>query len=181
MGSGLEMTEKYPYPRRRIIRAIMHALSIPAFNLLTRLEVKGEENIPDEGPCLIVGNHFSFVDPAAVVRIAKWPIEFLGAADPPNTPKITKILPGLYGIYKLYRGTGSKEALRAGEAILKQDGILGIFPEGGSWAQVLRPARPGTAYLISRTGVPILPIGLHGMTDVIAEVGNTSSGHGIAS
>ena len=130
------------------------------------MEVKGEENIPDEGPCLIVGNHFSFVDPAAVVRIAKWPIEFLGAADPPNTPKITKILPGLYGIYKLYRGTGSKEALRAGEAILKQDGILGIFPEGGSWAQVLRPARPGTAYLISRTGVPILPIGLHGMTDV---------------
>ena len=160
------MSEKYPYPRRQAIRAIMHVLSIPAFKVLTRLEIKGEEHLPENGPFLIVGNHFSFVDPAASVRIAKWPIEFLGAADPPFAPKNAKVLPKLWGFHKLYRGTGSMEALRAGEAILKQKGILGIFPEGGSWSQVLRPARPGTAYLAARTGAPILPVGLFGMNDV---------------
>jgi 1-acyl-sn-glycerol-3-phosphate acyltransferase len=160
------MAEKYPYPRRRIIRAILHTLSIPAFRLLARLEIKGEENLPQKGPFLVVANHFSFVDPAALVRIAKWPIEFLGAADPPNAPEMAKFLPKLWGIHKLYRGTGSREALRAGEAVLRQNGILGLFPEGGSWAQVLRPARPGTSFLTTRTGAPILPIGLWGMTDV---------------
>jgi len=153
------MPEKYPYPRRRIIRAICHALSIPAFKLLTRMEILGEEHLPHKGPFLIVANHFSFIDPAAVVRVAKWPIEFLGAADPPHAPDVTKIMPKIYGIHKLYRGTGSKEALR-------QNGILGIFPEGGSWAEVLRPARPGTAYLTTRTAAPLLPIGLYGMNDV---------------
>ena len=160
------MSEKYPYPRRRVFRAVMHLLSIPAFKILTRLEIKGEEYIPEKGPFLIVANHFSFIDPAAIVRIAKWPIEFLGAADPPFAPTAAKFIPKLWGYHKLYRGTGSMEALRAGEAILKQKGILGIFPEGGSWAQVLRPARPGTAFLTTRTGAPILPIGLYGMNDV---------------
>ena len=72
----------------------------------------------------------------------------------------------MWGIHRLYRGTGSREALRAGQAILKQGGVLGIFPEGGSWAQVLRPARPGTAYLTTLTGAPILPIGLYGLNDI---------------
>lgn len=160
------MDDKYPYPRRQIIRAILHMLSIPAFNLLTHIEIKGEENLPQKGPYLIVANHFSFVDPAAVVRVARWPIEFLGAADPPHAPEVAKLLPKMWGIHKLYRGTGSREALRAGEAVLGQNGILGIFPEGGSWAQVLRPARPGTAFLTTRTEAPILPIGLIGMNDV---------------
>jgi len=70
------------------------------------------------------------------------------------------------GFYKLYRGTGSKEALRAAEAILAQNGTLGIFPEGGSWATVLKPARPGTAYLAARTGAKLLPVGLYGFNDV---------------
>jgi 1-acyl-sn-glycerol-3-phosphate acyltransferase len=41
-----------------------------------------------------------------------------------------------------------------------------MFPEGGSWAPVLRPARPGTAYLAARTGAPLLPIGLDGLVDL---------------
>ena len=41
-----------------------------------------------------------------------------------------------------------------------------MFPEGGSWATVLRPPRPGAAFLAARTGVPILPVGLSGLLDV---------------
>ena len=31
---------------------------------------------------------------------------------------------------------------------------------------VLRPARPGTAFIAARTGVPVLPMGFSGMTEV---------------
>ncbi len=154
------------FANRPIIRSILKALSAPAFALLTRLEITGAENLPEKGPLLLVGNHFSFIDPVALVRMAPWEIEFLGGAVTPHAPPWTRIIPFLWGYHKLYRGTGAKDALRAGENILKSGGILAIFPEGGNWATVLRPARPGTAFLATRTRAPILPVGLHGFTEV---------------
>jgi 1-acyl-sn-glycerol-3-phosphate acyltransferase len=152
--------------RRRPIRWLLQKLSIPAFALLTRLEIIGAENLPPSGPLLVIGNHFSFIDPVAFVRLAPWPLEFVGGAVTPHAPLWTRIIPFLWGYHKLYRGTGSRDALRAAEQILGKGGVVGIFPEGGNWATVLRPPRPGTAYLAVRTGAPILPIGLDGFTEV---------------
>jgi 1-acyl-sn-glycerol-3-phosphate acyltransferase len=152
--------------RRRPIRFVLKQLSILAFSLLTRLEIHGEENLPSSGPLLVVFNHFSFIDPVAIVRAAPWPLEFVGGAVTPHAPVWTRIIPFLWGYHKLYRGTGAPDALRAAENILKQGGILGIAPEAGNWAAVLRPARPGTAFLATRTGAPLLPVGLDGFTDV---------------
>ena len=115
---------------------------------------------------MVVGNHFSFVDPVCFVRIASPTLEFVGGANMPHAPVVTRIIPFLWGYHPLYRGTGAKDSMRAAEMILEQNGILGIFPEAGNWATVLRPARPGTAFLASRTGASILPVGLVGMNDV---------------
>jgi 1-acyl-sn-glycerol-3-phosphate acyltransferase len=54
--------------------------------------------------------------------------------------------------------------------VLEQGGVVGIFPEAGNWATVLRPARPGTAYLAARTGVPIVPMGFSGLLDVFPKL-----------
>jgi len=160
------MAKKTHAFQRRPLRWILRQMSVPAFALLTRLEIRGEENLPKQGPLLIVGNHFSFIDPVAFVRLAPWPIEFVGGAVTPHAPLWTRIIPFLWGYHKLYRGTGSRDALRAAENILNKGGILGIFPEAGNWATVLRPARPGTAFLATRTGAPLLPVGLDGFTEV---------------
>jgi 1-acyl-sn-glycerol-3-phosphate acyltransferase len=160
------MAEKLHPFRRRPVRFVLKKMSIPAFSLLTRLEINGEENIPNKGPLLVVGNHFSFIDPVVFVRFAPWPIEFVGGAVTPHAPLWTRIIPFLWGYHKLYRGTGSRAALQAAEDILKKNGILGIFPEAGNWATILRPPRPGTAFLAARTGAPILPVGLDGFTEV---------------
>jgi 1-acyl-sn-glycerol-3-phosphate acyltransferase len=157
--------------RRRPVRFLLKKLSIPAFGLLTRMEILGAENLPKEGPLLVAGNHFSFIDPVAFVRMAPWPIEFVGGADNPHAPTWTRIIPFLWGYHKLYRGTGAKEALRAGEDILKRGGFLGIFPEGGNWATVLRPARPGITFLASRSDARILPVGLYGFTGIFPALG----------
>lgn len=157
---------QFTSPARRLTRKVLHFLSRPAFALLTRLEINGAENLPAKGPLIMVGNHFSFVDPVCFVRIAPWEIEFVGGADMPHAPLATRIIPILWGYHPLYRGTGAKDSLRAAEKILNQGGILGIFPEAGNWATVLRPPRPGTAYLASRTGASLLPVGLVGMNEV---------------
>ena len=172
------MSKKYPYPRRQFIRKSVHHISKLAFHLLSDFHIEGKDNIPDKGPLLVVGNHFCFVDPVAFVRTFPWPLEFVGGANFPHAPDIVKALPKLWGFFPLHRGTGSRDALRAAESILNQDGVLAIFPEGGSWAEVLRPARPGAAFLAARTGAKILPVGLYGFNDIFpVELGKRPDVH----
>ncbi len=157
-------------PTHRPLRAVLRELIRVAFLVLARLRIEGLENLPDRGPLLVVANHFHFVDPVAVIRAMPWPLEFIGGTQLPNAPTGVKWLTSLWGTTRVRRGGSSREALRTAEAVLKGDGVFGIFPEGGSWAAVLRPARPGAAYLAARTGVPVLPIGLDGLTDLFSSL-----------
>jgi 1-acyl-sn-glycerol-3-phosphate acyltransferase len=157
---------EFRYPRRRVIRAVLRRMIDAAMYTLTDLRIDGRENLPRSGPLLLVGNHFSFVDPVAMIHAVPWPIEFVGGLQMPNAPPIVRWIPKVWGRYPVLRGTGSRYALRGAEAVLKQNGVLGIFPEAGSWATVLRPARPGAAYLAVLSGAPLLPMGFDGLTDI---------------
>ncbi|MEM7342906.1 MAG: lysophospholipid acyltransferase family protein [Chloroflexota bacterium] len=158
--------ERYPYPRRHVIRYLAKQLARLTFAGLTRLEIIGRENIPKSGPLLLVANHFHYGDPVAVLRTVPWQIEFLGGFHMPNAPVTVTWLPNVWGYYPVHRGGVSRDAMRAALAILKQGGVVTIFPEAGSWAPVLRPARPGTAFLAASSQVSLLPIGITGMNDI---------------
>jgi 1-acyl-sn-glycerol-3-phosphate acyltransferase len=137
-----------------------------AFGAITETTLIGTENLPKSGPLLVVGNHFSFLDPVAVIGAVPYPIEYIGGAQMPNAPGAVSWIARVYGVLPVYRGSVSREALFASRKVLRQKGVLGIFPEAGSWATVLRPARPGAAYLASCTDAQILPVGLDGFVDV---------------
>jgi len=138
--------------------------------MLTRLEIVGSENIPQQGPLLIVANHFHFADPLALIRAFPGPLEFIGGSEMPFAPRLVRALPKLWGYHAVHRGTGARDALRGAEDVLSAGGVVGIFPEGGSWASVLRPARPGTAFLAVRTGARILPVGIDGLVDLFSSL-----------
>jgi len=145
------------YPRRLLIRSALKGLISAALHTFSDFELIGEENIPDQGPLIFTGNHFSFSDSVAMLHIAPPSIEMFSGANPAFTPWWGKLLPRLWGVLFVYRGTGSRQAIRDAESILDQDGFFGIFPEGGAWA----------AYLAARTGAPILPVGFTGFNDVL--------------
>ncbi len=161
---------EFKYPRRRVIRTASRYLTRLIFTTISDFKVVGRENLPAKGPLLVVGNHFSFLDPVAVLAISPWPIEFVGGRRVPNAPKGVGALRELWGYYPVYRGTGSQLAFRAAQAVFDQRGILGIFPEGSSAVAVLRPPRPGAAFMAARAQVPILPIGMDGLTDVFPKL-----------
>ena len=144
----------------------MRQLSKVAFAILADLRIIGRENLPEGGPLLLVANHFSFIDPVAMVSTSPWPVDFIGGFHTPFAPPATTWIPRLWGYYPVYRGTASSDALRAAEAVLSQGGVLGIYPEAGSWAAVLRPPRPGAAFLAARTGAPLVPMGFDGLVDI---------------
>jgi len=148
------------------VRGVLRTAIKGGFALLSELEVVGRDNLPEGGPLIIVGNHFSFIDPVAFIGITPWPVEYLSGVQLPNAPPIVRWIPKLYGVLPVHRGSVSRSALRSAESVLCQDGVVGIFPEGGNWATVLRPARPGAAYLAARTQARILPIGIDGVRDI---------------
>lgn len=88
----------------------------------------------------------------------------------PFAPAIVRWLPRMWGLYRVRRSGSSRGALRQAEETLKEGGILGIFPEGGSWATVLRPPRPGSAFLATRTQACVLPVGLDGLPEIFSSL-----------
>lgn len=153
-------------PKRRWMRTVLSGLITGLFALLTRLEIEGREHVPDRGPLLIVANHFHFADPVALIRAMPRPLDFVGGFHLPNAPQWIRWIPRMWGLYRVRRSGSSRGALREAENTLRQGGMLGIFPEGGSWTNVLRPARPGTAFLATRTGARVIPVGLHGLDEI---------------
>ncbi len=150
---------KYPWPRRRFIRGLLATSIDIVAALLTRWEVDGKENIPEKGPLLIVGNHFHFLDTVAPIHSTRWPLEYIGDFEMPNAPPVMKFLPNAWRTLKIEQGTPNFEAMNASEAVLSQNGVLVIYPEGHVHSGPLNPALPGAAFMALRTGVPILPMG----------------------
>ena len=166
------MRKHIPYPRRQFIRRILKSNIALAFSVLADIKVNGRENLPKAGPLIVVSNHFNFLDPLMVIHLLPYPAEFIGGARMPNAPAATHFLQRMVGVIPTARGTVSRDTLYGAESILRQNGVLGIFPEGGSWATVLRPARPGTAFLAWRTNAPVIPIGIQGSDHFWKQVRN---------
>lgn len=153
-----EWIKRYPYPRRVFIRSLLRGAIAVAGGLLTKFKVTGKENLPEEGPFIIVGNHFSFLDTIGPIHATPYPLEFIGDIVMPNAPVLMRIFPNTWQTLKVEQGTPNFEAMNAAEAVLAQKGVLVIFPEGHTHEPPLGRALPGAAYLAMRSGVPLVPI-----------------------
>ncbi|MBI4741250.1 MAG: MFS transporter [Betaproteobacteria bacterium] len=132
-----------------------------------RLEQKGLENIPDEGPAVLVCNHVSFVDPIVIAAATRRPIRFV------MDHRIFRA-PFLNFVFRHMRAipiAPAKEdpammeaafdevarALAAGE-------VVGIFPEGRiTDTGEIYPFRPGIGRIVERTPAPVVPMALRGL------------------
>jgi 1-acyl-sn-glycerol-3-phosphate acyltransferase len=147
---------------RPVMRALLKSMIHMAFSMITDFNISGREYIPTDGPALIISNHFNFADPVALIHAFPRKMDFIGGTELPNSPKLVRSIPRLWGVYTVHRGRSSRDALMCGLNSLRHGRFLAIFPEGGSWANVLRPARPGTSLLGVRSSAPVIPVGLNG-------------------
>ena len=160
-----EYRQKYPYPRHQLRRGILRAGIAFLVGALLNFTVEGKENLPKDGPLLIVGNHFHFLDTIAPIHVTKYPLEFINDAVMPMAPGPMRFIPSLWRTLKILQGTANLEAMRASEAILAQNGVLAIFPEGHVHKPPLGKPLTGAAFLALRLGVPIVPIGTYSEDD----------------
>ena len=131
------------------------------FKLFFRLKVTGQENIPQNGPFIIVANHSSLLDPIILGISIKPKIIFVAAAYLFEIGWLGYLLRKANSI-PVQRENDIK-AIKQSLKILRQGGVLGIFPEGGIDRQKNNlPVRAGAAYLATKVGIPIVTIRIKG-------------------
>ncbi len=139
-----------------------HMVLHVAAPLLTRIEVRGIENIPEAGSLILISNHISITDPAILVAYVKRHIHFILKEELYESLVFRVLLPPGEPI-PVRRGKPDRDALKQCEAILKAGGVIGIFPEGTrSHSGETQEARAGVVFLARRTGAPILPVAIAG-------------------
>lgn len=133
------------------------------FNLLTRVEVIGLENVPEQGAALLAVNHLSRIDPPLVFALLKRRDATVLAADKyKKNPLFRLAIESVGGIW-INRDEADFNALREALHHLQQGGLLGIAPEGTrSRSGALIQAKTGIAYLADKAGVPVVPIAVWG-------------------
>ena len=138
-----------------------------------RFDVDGIDNIPTDGPAILVGNHRSYFDPLAIgwaMAQAGRPVRFLGKKEVFDAPVVGQMVTALGGI-RVERGSGSDEplmaaaeALGAGEAVAIMP--QGTIPRGRAFFDPDLKGRWGAAKLAAMTEAPVIPIGLWGTEKV---------------
>lgn len=149
-------------PRRAVIQmAIARFLVGPFHKIYNRLKVEGRNNIPDDGPFMIVSNHLSYFDPPIVVVSFNRPAGFIAKKELYNNPWFTTLIKFL-GAIKIDRDKPSLSTIRAVKKVLQAGWSVGIFIEGtrNRTPGILGTPHLGPAYLAWSNKVRILPVGL---------------------
>ncbi len=151
--------------QNRTFRWAFRPLFRLAFHILGGVELIGRQNVPPRGPYIITMNHVSLYDPPFLLSF--WPVapEAAGAVDIWGKPG-QGLLVRMYGGIPVHRGEYDRQVLETMIAVLRAGKPLLLAPEGGrSHVAGMHRAFPGVAYLVDKTAVPVVPVGIVGTTD----------------
>jgi len=127
------------------------------------VKVEGASNLPKEGPLVVCANHISWWDPPLVACILDRPLHFMAKKELFGYPVFGALLRRVHA-FPVDRHGFDIRAIREGLSVLKEGGVVGIFPEGTRQKQRdrLGKAHAGAALLAIRTGSPIFPVAIRG-------------------
>jgi hypothetical protein len=136
-------------------------------NTLYRIHASGLEQVPKEGPAVLVCNHVSFADALIIGGTIRRPARFVMYYRIFEIP----ILKMLFSSAKAIPIASAKEngallddAFDQIEAELESGNLVCIFPEGAITPDGrIHRFRPGIEAIIERRPVPVIPIALCGM------------------
>jgi 1-acyl-sn-glycerol-3-phosphate acyltransferase len=130
--------------------------------VLFRIEHQGLENVPPDGPLLIVANHNTYIDPFWIaVRIYR-ATRFMAWDKIFEIPVAGGIFRWL-GAFPVSLENPESTAFKVALHILRRGEALMIFPEGGrSPDGNLLPFKEGAAHLALKLGVTVLPVVVYG-------------------
>lgn len=142
---------------------VLRFLWRPVMRLTYRPEVYGRHHVPKTGRFIVVSNHIDAFDPAIVAHVVGSPIAFMAKKEAFKYRLGAELL-RLVGSFALDRDRPGSSTLKTAFNVLKSETpwALGMFPEGTrSRTGTLLPLKKGVGGLAVRTGLPVVPVGLH--------------------
>ncbi len=137
--------------------------------LIIRLEVRGKENLPANGPLIAICNHMHLFD--AVIHIyTLLPRDSIFLAKEElfrlwTNPLFLLLMKVADALPVPRRGSDKerREVIEQALDVLAEGHVLGIYPEGTrSKTGELQLANPGAARLALHSGAPLIPISIYG-------------------
>lgn len=139
--------------------------------------VRGEENIPTDGPAILASNHLAVIDSFFLPLVIRREVVFMGKSDyfdgkGLRGKAVASFMRGV-GTIPVDRsgGRASEAALRTGLGRLNEGELFGIYPEGTrSPDGRLYRGKTGVARLALESGAPVIPVAMVG-TNIAQPIG----------
>lgn len=149
------MAKMYVY---RILRFILS----PIFKWYYNPTIIGGENIPLDGPIIIAGNHKHLYDQCLAIITTKRVIHYMAKKE--YFEGVMAWFFKAVGCIPVDRGRKDQAAKERALEVLKNNGAIGIFPEGtrNKTDKFLLPFKFGAVSMAKKTGSYIVPFGITG-------------------
>jgi len=134
----------------------------PPTLLMYRARAIGVRHVPTSGPVILAPNHFSQWDHFFAGAFLRRKVRFMAKSQLFTNPAIKYIF-WHGGAFPVRRGHHDEEAFETAYRILDRGGCLLMYPEGGrSRSGGLGEPRPGVGRIALESGVPVIPVAIHG-------------------
>ena len=134
-----------------------------------RVRSEGLERLDPGGSYVFVANHASYMDIPALLSVLPQQYRFFAKTGLYRIPFLGWHLRWA-GHLPVDRSNArnSLKSMSAGAQAVRERGIsLLLFPEGGRSAKGLREFREGAAYIAIKAGVPVVPVAIVGMRELL--------------
>lgn len=165
---------------KRVFYRVLRAIVLTPFKALFWVRVRGRRNVPRSGPYVVAPSHRSLMDIFFTGYITRRRIRFMAKSELFDNRFLAWLFTALGG-FPVERGAADRAALRAAQAVLEAGEPLAVFPEGTRrHGRNIVGLFDGAAYLASRTGVPIVPVGIGGSEQILASGKSLPRPHKVA-
>lgn len=143
---------------------LMRFLAWIIISVFYRIRPVGLQNIPDEGPAVIVCNHVSYMDPIILGGSIRRPMRFVMYYKIFDIPLLNVFFRTAKAIPIAAAHESEQlmnDAFATIDAELADGNLVCIFPEGGITGDgEVQQFRPGIEKIIERRAVPVIPVAL---------------------
>lgn len=137
-------------------------IAVPLFGGVYRCRVRGTENLPHDGPVIVITNHKANVDPVVVGMLFDRPLRYMAKKELFGNATFGKLITSL-GAFPIDRGAGDRAALTTSLEILAGGEVLLMFPEGHRQPDdAVHDFLPGVGMIALRSGATVLPMAMDG-------------------
>ena len=133
----------------------------PIFKWYYNPTIIGKENIPGTGPILLVGNHKHLFDQCLTIISTKRGIHYMAKKEYFDDKKVAWFFKGT-GCISVNRKEKDDHAKELALEVLKDDGAVGLFPEGtrNRTKEILLPFKFGAVSMAKKTEAYLVPFAI---------------------